>query len=1159
MGLTMLLLVLLHLRYSTSVYHNYYVKPSLESKCPPGPWPWHDQPCKTLNEYANNTEDFKINGDIRLLFLAGTHNLTTNLSFSQLRSVQMMPEPQTPGTQVKIQLLCGDRTMIDLARVGKFTIKNLTIFGAKRSSSVVFMHPQRELSTYGVTISETSLVIVIGLVSPLAVVDGLLILVQDSLIEQSDQMGLHITFTTAADSWNANITVANSNVSHNMQGGIIVEWLSEYTQVFIMIIDSVIERNQLNTSLGSRRAVGLGVYPNHQNGVWIMISGSHFVYNEDLRGQPVVVDLNNVLEFNISDSEFRHNRGIAIQATNRIINVNYERGFNGLTLYGKVVFINNTGLQGGALALISSHAKVRFLPGVNIEFESNHAEDVGGAIFVEDDSSLYDVNNPNTENNCFYSFESLSSDSHYSISFVNNSAINGGDHMYGASVMSYCIAAVIISNYKEHLIRSNNPSIQHFFHFDDRTISPVSSNPSRVCLVDQNTHSLSPSDSCADVAQIFLSHTVFPGQIFNIKGVLVGAEFGTGVGVIYAQLLSNFDSHPKLSQNQYWQRVLEPTVFQFNYSVFSNASREVLVLSAVSAKYFAIGDKNQIAQAIQTYNNSGVVPPTLLTTPVFINVALSNCPLGFYFEPKSMGCICNPILCTFSNGTGLFKLHDIWVNAHNKGRVSGIIVHYNCPFDYCNIETDGVDLHDPDTQCTMNHTGILCGKCAPELSLALGSNKCLPCSNNNHLALFIFFAAAGFLLVFFIKILNITVSQGTINGLIFYANIMWAYQSIFFSHDEEANLWFLKTFIAWLNLDFGIEICFIQGLTAYTKTWLQFVFPFYVWSIAGGMILLARCSQKMTRLLGNNSVQVLATLFLLSYAKLLRTTITALMPATLYVFADNGKPIANQTQVVWAFDGNLLYGQMPHIFLLIVALLVLLFLWLPYTFVLLFIQLLRSGSEHRCLQWVNSWKPLFDAYTGPLNGINQFWVGLLLLARFVLLLTFTLTYTSSPSTSVLALVMTILLLFTVLSYTGQVYDNPTKFNVRLFPEKVSFKSILEISFLFNLVVVGGSFLYFNINPETSVTCASVSCAFLQFIGIVIYHFCCALKSCRKSLLKGHRNLDDRADAVAMPTTTTVGVDVNEPLSIADHSRYGSVQAHEPLLTGSMSDAIADTY
>ena len=87
-----------------------------------------------------------------------------------------------------------------------------------------------------------------------------------------------------------------------------------------------------------------------------------------------------------------------------------------------------------------------------------------------------------------------------------------------------------------------------------------------------------------------------------------------------------------------------------------------------------------------------------------------------------------------------------------------------------------------------------------------------------------------------------------------------------------------------------------------------------------------------------------------------------------------------------------------------------------------------------------------------------------------------LTYFSDPQKSILALVMMVVLLFTVLSYTGQLYEDPTKFSVRHLPEKVSFRSILEISFPFNLAVVGGLLLYFNdtkTNAQISVACTSV--------------------------------------------------------------------------------------
>ena len=57
-----------------------------------------------------------------------------------------------------------------------------------------------------------------------------------------------------------------------------------------------------------------------------------------------------------------------------------------------------------------------------------------------------------------------------------------------------------------------------------------------------------------------------------------------------------------------------------------------------------------------------------------------------------------------------------------------------------------------------------------------------------------------------------------------------------------------SVFIAWLNLDFGIETCLYYGLDAYSKTWLQFVFPVYIWVIVGLIIFVSHYSQMFANL-----------------------------------------------------------------------------------------------------------------------------------------------------------------------------------------------------------------------------------------------------------------------------------------------------------------------
>ena len=113
-----------------------------------------------------------------------------------------------------------------------------------------------------------------------------------------------------------------------------------------------------------------------------------------------------------------------------------------------------------------------------------------------------------------------------------------------------------------------------------------------------------------------------------------------------------------------------------------------------------------------------------------------------------------------------------------------------------------------------------------------------------------------------IKLLDLTISQGTMNGLIFYANILQAIEYILLPQgqtNEQINP--LTVFIAWLNLDLGIEECFINDLSAYSKTWLQFAFPLHIWSIAGLIIILAKYSYRVAKVMGNTSVPVLAMRF----------------------------------------------------------------------------------------------------------------------------------------------------------------------------------------------------------------------------------------------------------------------------------------------------------
>ena len=109
------------------------------------------------------------------------------------------------------------------------------------------------------------------------------------------------------------------------------------------------------------------------------------------------------------------------------------------------------------------------------------------------------------------------------------------------------------------------------------------------------------------------------------------------------------------------------------------------------------------------------------------------------------------------------------------------VVHKHCPMRYCRTQSTELSLTDPSAQCSFNRTGTLCGQCKGNYSQMLGSFDCQECSNLWILLIVPLTLLSGVLLVIFLMTLNLTVASGTLNGLIFYANIIRANNTIFFN------------------------------------------------------------------------------------------------------------------------------------------------------------------------------------------------------------------------------------------------------------------------------------------------------------------------------------------------------------------------------------------
>ena len=436
-------------------------------------------------------------------------------------------------------------------------------------------------------------------------------------------------------------------------------------------------------------------------------------------------------------------------------------------------------------------------------------------------------------------------------------------------------------------------------------------------------------------------------------------------------------------------------------------------------------------------------------------------------EPCSPSiCECNEeissvVKCDSSTGT-FERSGSLWISYDNKSNCT--VVDQECPFDYCKSSKVNFTWDESSAQCSFNRIGRLCGSCKTNYSVVFGSNKCKKCNSNVYILLIFPFALAGLVLVVFVFVLNLTVSVGTINGLIFYANIVKLYEPLF----STEPIPFLSQFISWINLDLGIETCFFEGMNACWKTGLQFIFPFYLWFIIGLIILLARYFSKISKLIGNNATPVLATLLLLSYTKLLRTVILILSTSQI--------SCSRNSYIYWHIDAKMVYLTNCHLPLFITAIIVLFNLVIPYTlFLLLFPLLERSNARFRSkMSYLVKFKPFFDAYGGPYNDKFRFWPGILVLVRIILALSVGLS--DKVGTAFGCLVAIAVVLIICLSF-GKVYTSTIY--------------VLDIWFTLSLLVIA-YIIQGNVGNELSsssrlIIILNISLNFIIFCGIIFYH------------------------------------------------------------------------
>ena len=1087
------------------------------SSCP------HNTNCATLSEYAQEAKRY-FTSDTTMMFLPGDHTLDTDITVANVARLTMRGESFL-GNRATVS--CNGPFGLSFTSMAKFKIYSLVFTSCSRIYRGTY-----EVSNYALLLHSTHAELV-----NCSFHDNL----STALVVNNTNVTLAGNTEFIRNHWciGGGICAVNSNLTFTGNTNFLgnrAKFHSEHCDgrsgAIYAVMNTVLNFSGINNFINnSAYSIGGAIQTSH-NTVLILNGTNNFINNSAYLGGAIYASDNKVLIFNGTNNfinNLAHSNGgafdtgyteLIFNGTNNFINNSAKNGAGGaiytlnptvvsfsgtnsfdhnsaesggafftskgtaLRLNGTSNFSNNYAVHGGAIKTRHStilefsgtihftnnrggastpngyntsgggvymglKSNISILPNTTVYWENNQAT-LGGAIYVEDTSPISyctTVAELIPKEDCFFQLpgQNLSNGVDVRLVFKNNSADIAGSVLYGGAIDNCKLA---------HGLDSHS-SGKVFDMIAHDTALKISSMPFYMCSCSKKYPPNCGMKLVWYGSVYRFPRTVYPGETVQYSVVATGQRKGklpSTVRSTISILNSGFENEnakpvgANLLDSQYLQQAYD-TCTELHYTVFSLSKKVFIKLQA-----------------------EGSPCSNVVHTVLSVNLN-QTCPPGFKISKQKKSCVCEPRLanytnqCTITNGVGRITRdsdEQFWIGYDDRSR--GLILHPHCPFDYCVSHRVVFPLNNTDMQCAPNRSGLLCGRCKEGYSLVLGTSQCKQCTNS-HLVLLVPFAVMGVALVFLLLVCKLTVATGALSGLVFYANIVGINRAIFLPVNPV-----LSVFIAWLNLDLGIETCFYNGMDAYSKTWLQFVFPVYIWVLVGLMIFVSHYSRRFAKLLGKNPVSVLATLILLSYTKILRTLIAAIHITFLHYTTYN--------RMVWQYDANIDYLSGKHIPLFIVAVLVFLFLFLPYTLLLLFGQWLQATSHLRLFSWVNSarLKPFMDSYHAPYKAKHRYWPGLLLVLRFVLLLVLALNFQEDPKTNLVTILIEVGNLFLWLWISGGVYTN-------------RYMNVLEGSFALNLIVLttvtycvnlfGGNQLIAEYTWTTS-----VSVAFATFIGIL---------------------------------------------------------------------------
>ena len=693
-----------------------------------------------------------------------------------------------------------------------------------------------------------------------------------------------------------------------------------------------------------------------------------------------------------------------------------------LYLYGQMTFTNNTALKGGAIQL-EGNGRLYFMEGLSAQFTNNHAYISGGAIYVD---------------NCFdiYCAVQVIRHSNINVSFIDNEAKIAGNSIFASPIYN----CKMNGQYRTEWVKEYK-KLFNFYHRNNTMAKSISTFPYKFYVYYRdNNESLYKKIP-----------RLFPGDTLVLRISATDKSSTAAFSFINIEIIDQKNNlWLKRSGGMYGTGGSNETSLNISVYTKSETSKSAILLFSLPKSYS------------KTYK-----------------IELRECPLGFSLNPSSGRCECSSIIkkwlpgtwCSIDNMLITIPKHiNPWIGTIDNELALSTV----CPLNYCNndpfyptnvkISNESFVQSNSKMQvkryCQGNRLGPLCGECTSSYSMVFGSSECKQCSNLWSLTI-IGYVIVGPFLVYILFALKLTLTTGTINGVVFYAQVANAGFLEYMSESSSKLYHFCNSVLSFLNLNLGFPLCFYNGMNQLWKTGLSLVFPVYLLSIVVVIIIISRYSTWLSNRTSRSSIQVLVTVVHLSFSKLLITLIDVFTPATVYT--------ANDTRRVWYWDGSVSFMGRSHYPLVIVTAITVTIFIVPY------IVLLIVGKPlTKCSKMANFYlRPIYEAIHAPYKEGKQYWFT----ARLILLIIIYIVYIilRTKNSAVLGLLISLALCsFMVVQAV-------------LRPFKNNAINILDCWIMFNITLVY-NILWSNVSEVSNiVNMVAVGLIVTTFFVILIYH------------------------------------------------------------------------